>query len=137
VEDNPRASNFFIRKKPSNLKMEVVSAAYMINYKEINGIWHFDYSRTEVKFNAKWDKRWFKNSYTIMSELASTEISDRQRKIENENRIKSRDIMSAKVQDFTDENFWGGYNIIEPDASIESVISRIIRQLNRRDKENQ
>ena len=53
VEDNPRASNFFIRKKPSNLKMEVVSAAYMINYKEINGIWHFDYSRTEVKFNAK------------------------------------------------------------------------------------
>lgn len=45
--------------------------------------------------------------------------------------------MSAKVQDFTDENFWGGYNIIEPDASIESVISRIIRQLNRRDKENQ
>ncbi|MDD3870385.1 MAG: carboxypeptidase-like regulatory domain-containing protein, partial [Candidatus Cloacimonetes bacterium] len=90
-----------------------------------------------VKFNAKWDKRWFKNSYTIMSELASTEISDRQRKIENENRIKSRDIMSAKVQDFTDENFWGGYNIIEPDASIESIISRIIRQLNRRDKENQ
>lgn len=137
VEDNPRASNFFIKKKPSNLKMDVVSAAYMINYKEINGIWHFDYSRTEVKFNAKWDKRWFKNSYTIMSELASTEISDRQRKIENENRIKSRDIMSAKVQDFTDENFWGGYNIIEPDASIESVISRIIRQLNRRDKGNQ
>ncbi len=137
VEDNPRASNFFIRKKPSNLKMDVVSAAYMINYKEINGIWHFDYSRTEVKFNAKWDKRWFKNSYTIMSELASTEISERQRKIENENRIKSKDIMSAKVQDFTDENFWGGYNIIEPDASIESVISRIIRQLNRRDKENQ
>ena len=43
--------------------------------------------------------------------------------------------MSNKVQDFTDENFWGAYNIIEPDASIESVISRIIRQLNKRDKD--
>ncbi|MBP6453717.1 carboxypeptidase-like regulatory domain-containing protein [Bacteroidales bacterium MB20-C3-3] len=135
VEDNPRANSFFIRKKPSNLKMDVVSAAYLVNYKEINGIWHFDYSRTEVKFNAKWDKRWFRNTYTITSELASTEISDRQRKIENLNRIKSKDIMSNKVQDFTDENFWGAYNIIEPDASIESVISRIIRQLNKRDKD--
>jgi len=135
VEDNPRANSFFIRKKPSNLKMDVVSAAYLVNYKEINGIWHFDYSRTEVKFNAKWDKRWFRNTYTITSELASTEISDRQRKIENLNRIKSKDIMSNKVQDFTDENFWGAYNIIEPDASIEIVISRIIRQLNKRDKD--
>ena len=135
VEDNPRANSFFIRKKPSNLKMDVVSAAYLVKYKEINGIWHFDYSRTEVKFNAKWDKRWFRNTYTITSELASTEISDRQRKIENLNRIKSKDIMSNKVQDFTDENFWGAYNIIEPDASIESVISRIIRQLNKRDKD--
>lgn len=137
VEDNPRANTFFIKKKPSNLKMEVVSAAYLVNYKEINGIWHFDYSRTEVKFNAKWDKRWFKSNYTVMSELASTEISDRQRRIENQSRIKSRDIMSAKVQDFTDENFWGGYNIIEPDASIESVISRIIKQLSKRYKESQ
>lgn len=137
VERNPRASAFFIRKKPANLRMEVISAAYLVNYKEIDGIWHFDYSRTEVKLNAKWDKKWFKSTYTIMSELASTEISDRQRKIENQNRIKTRDIMSAKVQDFTDENFWGAYNIIEPDASIENVISRIIRQLNKRNKESQ
>lgn len=137
VEENPRANSFFIRKKPSKLKMDVVSAAYLVNYKVVNGIWNFDYSRTEVKFNAKWDKKWFRNTYTITSELASTEISDRQRKIENQNRIKSKDIMSAKVQDFTDQNFWGSYNIIEPDASIESVISRIIKQLNRRSKETQ
>ncbi|MEZ7955000.1 MAG: carboxypeptidase-like regulatory domain-containing protein [Bacteroidales bacterium] len=137
VEENPRANSFFIRKKPSNLKMDVVSAAYLVNYKVVNGIWNFDYSRTEVKFNAKWDKKWFRNTYTITSELASTEISDRQRKIENQNRSKSKDIMSAKVQDFTDQNFWGSYNIIEPDASIESVISRIIKQLNRRSKETQ
>ncbi|OJV18196.1 MAG: hypothetical protein BGO30_04415 [Bacteroidetes bacterium 41-46] len=137
VEENPRANSYFIRKKPTNLKMEVLSAAYLVNYKEINGLWHFDYSRTEVKFNAKWDRRWFRSTYTIMSELATTEISDRQRKIENQNRIRSRDIMSAKVQDFTDDNFWGGYNIIEPDASIESVISRIIRQLSRREREIQ
>ena len=115
--------------------MDVVSAAYLVNYKEIDGIWYFDYSRTEVKFQAKWDKKWFKNNYTVYSELATTDISDRQRKIDTENRIRPKDIISNRVKDFTDSNFWGGYNIIEPDESIESVISRIVKQLKKRDQE--
>jgi len=88
-----------------------------------------------VKFQAKWDKKWFKNNYTVYSELATTDISDRQRKIDTENRIRPKDIISNRVKDFTDSNFWGGYNIIEPDESIESVISRIVKQLKKRDQE--
>ncbi|NTU94915.1 MAG: carboxypeptidase-like regulatory domain-containing protein, partial [Bacteroidales bacterium] len=63
-----------------------------------------------------------------------TDISNTERKIEAENRIRPKDIISNKVKDFTDENFWGSYNIIEPDESIENVISRIIRQLKKRDQ---
>ncbi|MDP3452370.1 MAG: hypothetical protein Q8R90_05390, partial [Bacteroidales bacterium] len=59
--------------------------------------------------------------------------SESERKIDSPNRLRPRDIMSAKVADFTDDNFWGDYNIIEPDQSIESVIARIIRQLRRRE----
>lgn len=135
VEGRENANSYFVKKKPFNLKMDVVSAAYLVNYKEIDRIWYFDYSRTEVKFQAKWDKKWFKNNYTVYSELATTDISDRQRKIDTENRIRPKDIISNRVKDFTDSNFWGGYNIIEPDESIESVISRIVKQLKKRDQE--
>lgn len=132
VEGRENANSYFVRKKPASLKMDVVSASYMVNYKLRDGLWFFDYSRTEVKFNAKWDKRWFRNSYTINSEMAVTDISFNERKIDVQSRIRPRDIISAKVKDFTDENFWEDYNIIEPDQSIENVIARIIRQLKRR-----
>ena len=133
VENRELANSYFVRKKPASLKMDVMSANYLVNYKLIDGLWYFDYSKTEVKFNAKWDKKWFRNIYTISSEIAITDISENERKIEVENRIKPRDIMSAKVSDYTDENFWEDYNIIEPDQSIENVIARIIKQLRKRE----
>jgi hypothetical protein len=133
VENRELANSYFVRKKPASLRMDVMSANYLVNYKLSDGLWYFDYSKTEVKFNAKWDKKWFRNIYTISSEIAITDISENERKIEAENRIRPRDIMSAKVSDYTDENFWEDYNIIEPDQSIENVISRIIKQLRKRE----
>ncbi|MFA5850219.1 MAG: carboxypeptidase-like regulatory domain-containing protein [Bacteroidales bacterium] len=133
VEDNPSASAYFVKRKPPTLKMDVIYANYIVNYKQNNGLWFFDYSRTELKFHAKWDKKWFRSNYIISSEIAVTDLSETERKIEVENRIKPRDIISNRVNDFTDDNFWEGYNIIEPDQSIENVISRIIKQLRKRD----
>ena len=132
VEGNDRANSLFIRKKPSSSRINVVSAKYLVNYRENDGVWYFDYSRTELVFNAKWEKRWFSSNYTITSELAITDISeDSERRIASENRIRQSDIMSNRINDYTDENFWGDYNVIEPEESIERVINRIIRQLRR------
>ena len=128
------ANSLFIKKKPSNLKMSVLQAQYTVNYRESDGLWYFDYSRTELLLNAKWDKKWFSSNYSITSEMAITDIyEDANRKIAPENRIRQSDIISHKVNDYTDENFWEGYNVIEPEESIERVINRIVRQLKRRD----
>ena len=87
-----------------------------------------------LNFRQNGIKKWFKNNYVISSEFAVTDFSEVERKIDAENRIKPKDIISNRVKDFTDDNFWGGYNIIEPDQSIESVIARIIKQLRKRDQ---
>ncbi len=133
VENRPEATNYFVRRKPPTLRMDVLSANYLVNYKEIDGVWHFDYSRTEVRFNARWERRWFRSTYTLGSEIAVTDISEKERKIDPQHRVRQRDILSSRVNDFTDEYFWEDYNIIEPDQSIENIIARIIRQLRRRD----
>jgi hypothetical protein len=39
------------------------------------------------------------------------------------------DIFADKVDAYKDENFWGEYNYIKPDESIESVINRLNRKL--------
>ena len=46
-------------------------------------------------------------------------------------RIKSSIILSDEALGFADPDFWGEYNIIEPEKSIESAIKKIQRQLKR------
>ena len=44
-------------------------------------------------------------------------------------RMKSSIILSDEAIGFADPDFWGEYNIIEPEKSIESAIKKIQRQL--------
>ena len=46
-------------------------------------------------------------------------------------RMKSSIILSDAAVGFSDPDFWGEYNIIEPEKSIESAIRKIKRQLKR------
>ncbi len=132
IEENPNASALLIHRKPIGLAIDFQYATYLVNYKEVDGKWVFDYSRTELKFDSKWQRKLFKNSYTVTSEMAITERSNNMYKIPSESRIRSNDIVMDKVADFQDEDFWEDYNIIEPESGIEQVISRIIKQLKKR-----
>lgn len=132
VEGNPSAWKEFVIHKPDNVKVGVDYANYVVNFKEYSGKWYFDYSRLELKFNIKYRGKWLNNKYTVVSELAATNINSNTSKIDSKRRLKWRDIMSSKVNDFTDKDFWEGYNIIEPDESIDNIISKIIKQLKRR-----
>ena len=49
--------------------------------------------------------------------------------------MKSSIILNDEALGFADPDFWGEYNIIEPEKSIESAIKKIRRQL-RRNKTN-
>jgi hypothetical protein len=48
---------------------------------------------------------------------------------------KMSDVFADQVTYFTDGDFWGEYNYIKPDESIESAISKLNRKLKRRDLE--
>lgn len=135
VENNPLAWKEFVKRKPDNLNLGVERADYVINYKQYGSKWYYDYGRIDLQFNGRYKGKWLGSKYTIVSELAVTDIENNAAlKIEGQKRIKPKDILSSKVNDFTDENFWENYNIIEPDESIETIINRIIRQLKRRDR---
>jgi hypothetical protein len=52
----------------------------------------------------------------------------------NRERIKKSIIMSDEATGFSEPDFWGEYNIIEPEKSIESAIKKIQRQLRRTER---
>ena len=78
----------------------------------------------------------FKGRFTVESELAVTNRSDIAPTIDKDESIKFNDILSKRVSDFKDDNFWGEYNVIEPDQSINQVVKKIVRQLERSERES-
>jgi hypothetical protein len=128
-----RVSEFLIRKKPAGMTVDVESGNYLVNYRRIDGVWYLNYVRTELVFRVKWKKELFRSTYTTMSELAVTDIM-----LENVEKYKFResakftDIFVEQVSDFEDPAFWGDYNIIKPDESIQAAIEKLSRKLKRR-----
>jgi hypothetical protein len=132
------ASSIFIRRKPLGMEVTPEVATYRTKYREQNGKWHFEYSRAEVKFKVNWKKKLFNTYYTTMSELAVTDRTDQEViKFAGKDKIKYNDVFSEKVSAFTDPNYWGDYNVIEPDQSIESAIKRLSRKLKFSDREQE
>jgi hypothetical protein len=136
LSNKEAAQSIFIRKKPLGMKITPEIATYRTKYREQGGKWHFAYSRAEVKFKVNWAKKLFNTYYTTMSEIAVTDRTDQEViKFAGKDKIKYSDVFSEKVTAFTDKEFWGDYNVIEPDQSIESAIRRLSRKLKFSDRE--
>lgn len=133
ITDRDEAAKLFVRKKPRNAKVWPTEVAYRVDYREKNGRWYYGYSNVLLEFKVNWDKKLFNSVYSMTCEMA---VTDWEKNIGSEfpkskERIKSSIILSDEALGFADPDFWGEYNIIEPEKSIESAIKKIQRQLKR------
>lgn len=129
LQDIGKATTAFIKKKPGGMIFVPVSTSYLVTYKEDNGKYYLNYVRVDLKFRCDWKKKLFKNSYSLMSEMAITGRSeDHIVKFQNDELFRSNMIFTENVEDFTDTDFWGEHNIIEPEQSIENAIQKLNRK---------
>ncbi len=136
LSNKEEAASLFIKKKPLGMQVTPELASYMVKYREQNGKYYFAYSRAEVKFRVNWKRKLFRTNYTTMSEIAVTDRTDQEViKFAGKDKIKYSDVFSDKVSAFTDTEYWGEYNVIEPDQSIESAIRRLARKLKFSDRQ--
>ena len=129
------AAKIFILKRSAGMRFYMNRADYVISYRCIDGKWYYDYCRADLNFTARKQRSLFRNSFSVTEEMAVTDHRQGGIAIASADRVKFNDILSDQVSAFTDDNFWEAYNIIEPDQSIDVVIRRIIRQLNRRNRQ--
>ncbi|MHA8050324.1 carboxypeptidase-like regulatory domain-containing protein [Aquirufa sp. ROCK-SH2] len=130
LEDKNKAGLQFINKKPVGVNVYPTEVRYQINYRQQNGKWIFAYSRGDLTFKLNWDKRIFNTVYSTTFEMAATDWKKLDIK-ENQSvqKLNSNVIISDKVFSLADPDFWGEYNIIEPEKSIESAIRKIQRKI--------
>ncbi len=136
ITDRDKAAELFVRKKPAKVDVWPTEVAYRVDYREKDGKWYYGYSSVTMEFKVDWADKWFNSVYSMTAEMA---ITDWEKNMDgefpkNRERIKKSIIMSDEALGFTDTDFWGEYNIIEPEKSIESAIRKIQRQLRREER---
>lgn len=131
LENKQKASKFFIIKKPKDADVLPIEAYYQVEYREKKGKWYYGYSRIQLGFKIDWTKKWFNTLYYTTIEMAITdwEKSDPSQLPKLKDRLRPSVIMSDNTSGFKDPEFWGAYNVIEPDKPIESAIEKIQKQL--------
>ena len=128
-----KAKKFFVKKKPKNADVTPLDTKYIVDYKQINGKWHFSYSRIELSFKINWDKKLFNSIYHVAIEMAITDWKDNDQNItvKNRDRMRKNVILTDQTSGFADPEFWGELNVIEPDKSIDNAIKKIQRSYKR------
>lgn len=138
VENKELAAQLFVKKKPAGVTVYPTEAAYRVDYRLKDNQWYYGYSNIQLTFKVNWKGRLFNSVYTLSSEMA---ITDWQNRLDDDftrkETLRPSVILSDEASGFSDPRFWGEYNIIEPEKSIESAIEKINKQLERRQVDNQ
>ena len=126
VENRSKSGLIFTRKKPKGVVIYPTEVSYQVDYRQQNNKWIFSYSRGEITFKLNWDKWIFNTTYSTTFELVNTNWENQDSKPQiNNPKLSPYVIMSDKIPNAVDVDFWGEYNIIEPEKSIESAIKKI------------
>lgn len=131
LSDVSKAKSFYILKKPSRADVTPVLAKYQVDYRKQGDKWYHNYSRIELGFKINWDKKLFNSVYYSTTEMAITDWRKATdvKNIKYRDRLKPSVIMSDEASGFSDPEFWGEYNLIEPEKPIETAIKKIQKQL--------
>lgn len=131
VENRERVSELLVRKKPAGTQVYPTEAAYRVDYRVKNGKWYYGYSNVQLAVVVNKRGKLFNSKYYLSSEMAVTDwkVYTSNERIKGKDRMRPSVIISDEASGFSDPDFWGPYNVIEPEKSIESAIEKIQRQL--------
>lgn len=130
MDDRNKATEAILKRKPYGLRFKPQEVSFLVTYHERDGISYLSYIRNTVRFSCDWKRRLFATNYTVNSEMVVTDGKIADNKISYRESFKSNQSLYDKVSDFTDDDFWGSYNIIEPTESLESAVTKLKKQRN-------
>ena len=127
-----KVSEYMVRQKPPNIQIDIKKAHYLVNYQWIDDKWGLSYVRSEVSMVIKRKKKYFHSIYTTTAEMVVTDVDSLHiTKYKFRESAGNNDILSDQVTSFEDPDFWGDYNIIHPEESIQTAVKRMGRKLKR------
>ncbi len=125
MDDKNKAAQAILKKKPLGLRFKPEEISFLVTYRQKDGKSYINYVKSQIEFKCDWKKRLFSTNYAIVSEMVVTAGRGDAIKIPGKLAFSQGESLSDKVMDFYDEDFWGDYNIIEPDESLEFGVEKL------------
>ena len=120
-----QAAKYLVVQKPRHLDVTPLSARYYVRYRQDGDKFYLAYILSDNTFRIKRRRRLLAKTFNTKTEMAIT-----QTRIENVSRFKSS--LTTNIDDLfidqiggSDESFWGEYNYIKPDESLDEALTRI------------
>lgn len=132
VDNRSVASRLFVSKKPGSTRVYPIEVKYLIDYQQQDGKWFYGYGSADLTFVVNWKRKLFNSRYYVHSEMAVTGWKPDPRDVNprrSDSYIKPTVVMADDVSGFSDPEFWGSNNIIEPDKDIQNAIDKIRERL--------
>ncbi len=129
MDNRDKVTRLILKKKPPKLRFKPNEVSFVVVYKTLNGRTRINYIRNQIRFNCDWKRRLFSTSYTVVSEMVVTDSKPMDvKKAPSKEFFKQNQTLSDKISNFSDQNFWKAYNIIEPTESLESAVVKLKKQ---------
>ena len=132
TSDPDKVTKQMLRRKPASMRFRAQSLQYVVTYRYQNGRYFLNYIRAEFKFRCDWKRRLFATNYTVVSEMVVTNRVDQPVDwVSYKESFHNSDVLTDKVMDFYDKEFWEDYNIIEPTESLEQAVGKLRKAIER------
>jgi hypothetical protein len=122
-----QATGDYILKKPADVRAKVLNASYKVSFRKTGGSYYLYMIQCETSFKLRNKNEFGGSVYSTTLEMAVTDIDT-----VNTGHFRFRE--TARLNDFFtdqlgayDESFWGEYNFIRPDDSLEAAIEKLRR----------
>ncbi len=132
-----QATKLFIVKKPAGLIVRVLGANYKVAFRKSGGKYYLNLIQAETEFRIRNRRQITGSTYSTKLEMVVTDIDTL-----NADRFPLR--QTAKLNDYFsdqvgtyDETFWGEYNFITPEESLEHAIIKLQKNQVERKEESE
>lgn len=120
-----RTGRNFVVQSSFRTQVKAVSVSYVINYRKINNKYFINLTKGELEFKARYKRKLFSTEFKTVFEFAANNIDTTD--VIRYNRIETISPNKVFIDEYYkyDQSFWGDYNYISPNESLEEALIRI------------
>ena len=123
------AADNLILKKSRNLIVKLEKISYSVSYTPFNGKYYLNHIRCDLRLKTRQRKHLTYDDFSTFLELATCHIDTVDVVKFPRQEVIKPNVVFSDAPFYSDNTFWGDYNIIAPEAKLSEALSKIIGKI--------